>query len=189
MVASAPVISTVAKEDVKMLGSDIRYIKTGNIHLTKKGEYFFGSSIFIAGFAIPPLLLLAFLLLRREYIRRNSDLVLVKKRRASRLARKQLVMAEKSMKKNDKETFFENILSALYSYAANKMNIPLAELSKEKMVELLKEKNIPNEIISELVSILDQCEFARYAPVTQSENLHALYERTENIITKIEDAI
>ncbi|MDO8627760.1 MAG: BatD family protein, partial [Candidatus Diapherotrites archaeon] len=47
---SSPVISSVAKEDVKMIGSDIRYIKTGNIHLEKRGEYFFSSSIFIAGF-------------------------------------------------------------------------------------------------------------------------------------------
>ncbi|MBI4930244.1 MAG: protein BatD [Bacteroidetes bacterium] len=187
--ATMPSISSVVKEDVKMVGNDIRYIKTGDIILTKKGEYFFGSSGFIAGFGVPPLLFLVFLLLRREHIKRNSDLVLVKKRRASRIAKKQLAKAERSMKENDKENFFVNVLSALYNYTGNKMNIPVAELSKEKVVEVLKEKNVAEETIHELVTLLDECEFARYAPGLQSGNLNEVYSRAENIITKIEDAI
>ena len=186
---AAPVISSVAKEDVKLIGNDIRYIKTGDIQLTKRGEYFFGSPGFIAGFAGPPLLFLAFIFLRREHIRRNSDLVLVRKRTANRMAKKQLVQAEKSMKINDKENFFVNVLAALYSYAGNKMNIPVAELSKEKVVEMLKEKNIHEAEMNEFIKLMDECEFARYAPGSESGNLQNVYERAANIITKIEDAI
>jgi hypothetical protein len=186
---AAPVISSIAKEDVKLIGNDIRYIKTRDIYLTKRGEYFFGSPGFIAGFAVPPLLFLAFLFLRREHIRRNSDLVLVRKRTANRLAKKQLVQAEKSMKINDKENFFVNVLSALYSYAGNKMNIPVAELSKEKVVEMLKGKNVPEAEMNEFVKLMDECEFARYAPGLQSGNLQDVYDRAENTITKIEDAL
>lgn len=186
---SAPVISTVAKEDVKMFGSDIRYIKTGNIPLTRKGEYFFGSPIFIAGFAVPPILFLAFLFFRREHIKRNSNAAVVKKRKANRLARKQLAQARKSIQKQEHEIFFENILSALYNYFGNKFNILPAELSKEKIVEMLKERNIPEEIISEFVKQLDECEFARYAPGMQSGNTQEVYNRVENIIAKIEDMV
>lgn len=187
--ANLPSISTMTKEDVKMVGSDIRYIKTGDIALSKKGEYFFSSPGFIAGFGVPPLLFLAFLLLRREHIKRNSDLVLVKKRGASKVAKKHLAQAEKSMKANDKENFFVNVLSALYNYTEHKMNISTAEHSKEKVAEALKEKNVSEETISELVKLLDECEFARYAPGLQSGNLNDVYSRAENIITKIEDAI
>jgi hypothetical protein len=198
--ASVPVISSVAKEDVKVFGNDIRYIKTDKIDLDKKGECFYGSPLFISGFAIPPLLFLAFLFFRREHIRRNSDLAMVRKRGAGRIAKKQLVQAEKSMKINDKENFFVNVLSALYSYAGNKMNIPVAELSKEKVVELLKEKNVEEDAINELVKLLDECEFARYAPGLfalgtnpssggQSGDLQVVYDRATNIITKIENEI
>lgn len=184
-----PSMSSIAKEDIKMFGTDIRYIKTGNINLEKRGEYFFGSPLFIAGFGIPPILFLAFLFLRREYIRRNSDLVLVKKRNASRVAKKQLVQAEKFMKNNDKEKFFITILSALYNYTEYKMNISTAEHSKEKVIQELKEKNVSEETINELVILMDECEFARYAPASQSGSLEDVYKRAENIITKIEDAV
>jgi len=186
---STPVISSIAKEDVKLISNDIRYIKTGDIPLEKKGEYFFSSPAFIAGFAVPPLLFLAFLFVRREHIRRNSDMVLVRKRAANRIAKKQLVQAEKSMKVNDKESFFVNVLSALYSYAGNKMNIPVAELSKERVIDLLKKTNVPETEMNEFVKLLDECEFARYAPGLQSGNLQEVYSRAENIITKIENAI
>ena len=184
-----PMISNTAKEDVKMIGSDIRYIKTENINLEKSNEYFYGSPGFIAGFSVPPLLFLAFLFLRREHIRRNSDLIAVRKRRASGIAKKFLVLAEKSLKGNDKENFFVNVLSALYNYVGNKMNIPTSEQSKEKVIEMLNAKNASEETIRELVMLIDECEFARYAPGLQSGNLQDVYSRAENIINKIEDSI
>lgn len=187
--ASAPMLSTTTKEDVKLINNDIRFIKTNNSELSKKDEYFFGSLPFAAGFVLPPLLFCAFLFFRQEHIKRNSDLVLVKKRSANRLAKKQLAQAEHSMKLNDKENFFINILSALYTYAGNKMNIPVAELSKEKMIAILTEKHVPNQTISELVKLLDECEFARYAPGLQSGNLQEVYNRAANSITQIENSL
>lgn len=188
-IGTSPMVSSVAKEDVKMFSSDIRFIKTGDIELLKKDEYFFGSPLFIAGFSIPPILFLAFLFARREHIRRNSDLVAVRRRRASGIAKRYLALAEKSLKKNDKENFFANVLAALYNYVGNKMNIPAAEQSKEKAVEALKAKNISDETIAELVKLMDECEFARYAPGLQSGNLQEVYTRAETIINKIDDAI
>lgn len=187
--ANAPVISSVVKEDVKLVGSDIRYIKTEDIDLQKKDEHFFGSPLFIAGYSLSPLLFLAFLFVRREHIKRNSNVVLVKKRNASKIAQKQLAQAEKSMKANDKETFFINVLAALYSYAGNKMNIPAAEMSKEKAVETFRDQKISQAAIDEYVKLMDECEFARYAPGLQSGNLNEVYNRAESIITKIEDEI
>ena len=116
-------------------------------------------------------------------------MVQVKKRRASGIAKKQLALAEKSLKNNDKENFFINIIAALYNFIGNKMNIPTAEHSKEKIVTELKEKNVSEEIINELVKLMDECEFARYAPGLQSGNLQEVYNRAENIIYKIEDAV
>ena len=186
---TAPVISTVTKEDVKMISNDIRYIRTGDPQLSRTGEYFFGSPGFIAGFAFPPLLFLAFIFLRREQIKRNSNLVLVKKRTANKIAKKHLALAEKSMKANDKEYFFVNVLSALYSYAGNKMNIPVAEMSKEKVVESFQDKKVSEEARATYLKLLDECEFARYAPGSASGNLQEMYDRAADSISKIEDEI
>ncbi len=186
---ATPIASTVAKEDVKLLSNDIRYIKTGNNRLTKSEDYFFGTPLFWTGFVISPLLFLAFMLLRREHIKRNSNQILVKMRTANKLANKQLAKAKESMGTNDKETFFVNVLTALYDYAGNKMNIPVAELSKEKMVASFQNKNTSSETIAELVKLLDECEFARYAPGLQSGNLQEVYDRAAGIITKLESEV
>lgn len=183
-----PMIPSVAKEDVKVLNSDIRFIKT-NFSIKKKDKFFFNSPLFIAGFSVPPLLFLAFLIARREHIRRNSDLVAVRRRKASSIAKKYLSIAEKLMKKNDKENFFMNVLAALYNYLGNKMNIPASQQSRERVVDALKEKNIPDEIIHELIKLMDECEFVRYAPSLQSGNLEEVYTRAETIINKIENSL
>ena len=187
--SSSLLTPNTVKEDVKLLNNDIRYIKTGKIEFKKKEDYFFGSPLFIAGYAVSPLLFLAFLLLRREHIKRNSNLVLVKKRTANKMARRQLAQAEKSMKENNKEAFFVNVLSALYNYAGNKMNIPVADLSKEKIMEAFQQKNVSQSSIEEYIKLMDECEFARYAPGMQSGNLYDVYNMAENSITKIEDEI
>lgn len=184
----SPMIPSVAKEDVKILSTDIRFIKT-DFSIQKKDDLFFNSPLFIAGFSIPSLIFLAFLIARREYIRRNSDLVAVRRRKASGIAKKYLSIAEKFMKKNDKENFFMNILAALYNYLGNKMNIPASEQSREKVIDALKEKNIPAETIHELIKLMDECEFVRYAPGMQPENLQEVYQRAENIINKIENSL
>ena len=114
---------------------------------------------------------------------------MIKKRTAGRIAKKQLVQAEKSIAENKKEDFFINVLSALYNYAGNKMSIATSDLSKEKVTEFLKAKNTNEEIIKELVTLIDECEFARYAPGLQADNLQTVYNRAIHIITKIEDSL
>ncbi len=186
---STPLMSSSVKEDVKILANDIRYINTNPIIFSKKENYFFGSFVFIAGYIIPLLLCLAFILLRKIYLTKNSDTSMIKKRTAGRIAKKQLVQAEKSIAENKKEDFFINVLSALYNYAGNKMSIATSDLSKEKVTEFLKAKNTNEEIIKELVTLIDECEFARYAPGLQSDNLQTVYNRAIHIITKIEDSL
>ena len=186
---NTPLISQGTQGEVKILANDIRYIKTGKINFAEKDRYFFGSPLFIGGFAVSPLLFLAFIFLRREHIRRNSDLILVKKRKAGGIAKKFLALAEKSMKNDDKENFFANILAALYNYIEHKMNLPAAEHSKEKVIEVLQSKNVSEEMIAELVKLMDECEFARYAPGRQAGNLQEVYDRAANSINKIDNVL
>lgn len=182
-------MSGVTKEDVKMVGNDIRFIKTNTAPLMQEKKYFFGSPLFVIGFFVPPILFFAFLFFRSEHIKRNSDLVFVKRKGANRIAKKHLSQAEKSMASNNKEIFFENILSALYEYAGNKLNIPTATLTKENVVQELKAKNVPGGITSDFTKLIGECEFARYAPGLQSGDLQEVYNRVEKIITQIEDVI
>jgi hypothetical protein len=187
--ASASVFNPRSKEDVKILGNDIRYIKTNNIELKPNDNYFFGSGLFYLSLLSPILLFAGFIVVRRKNIEENKDVVAVKSRKATKMAKKRLVLAETHLKSNNKEPFYVEIFKALYGYISDKLNIPVADLSKDHIKEKLQQKNASEATIQQLITILDNCEYARYAPSTVSGDLNGIYNNTVELITKMESEI
>ena len=187
--ASANVYNQNSKEDVKVLGNDIRYIKTNNIVLKPKDNYFFGSSLFYLGLISPFFAFIGFIFIRRKSIDLNKDAVAVKSRKATKMAKKRLALAEGHLKSNDKEQFYIEIFKALYGYISDKLNLPAIDLSKEHISETLKAKSVNDSTIQQLMTTLDNCEYARYAPSTVSGDLNNIYTNTVELITKIENEI
>ncbi len=185
----ANVFNPRSKEDVKVLGNDIRYIKTNAIQLTPKENYFFGSGLFFIGLILPILLFVLFIFLIRKRREENKDVVAVKSRKATKMAKKQLLLAEKHLKSNNKEQFYVEIFKALYGYVSNKLNIPTANLNKETITDSLRIKGVSESTIQQLITTLDNCEFAHYAPSAVSGDLQNIYNNTVELITKIEHEI
>ncbi len=187
--AGANVFNPRSKEDVKVLGNDIRYIKTNNIKLMLGENYFFGSGLFYAGLISPLVLFICFVILVRKRREQNKDAVAVKSRRATKMAKKQLLLAEKHLSANNKELFYVEIFKALYGYIGNKLNIPTANLNKETITDSLRIKSVSEATIQQLLATLDNCEYAHYAPAAVSGDLKGIYDNTVQLITKIEDEI
>lgn len=186
---SATVVGgTNAKEDIKVLGNDIRYIKTSTT-LKEKESFFFGSTLFYISLISPLLCFIAFIFIRRKNIADNKDGVAVKSRKATKMARKRLSVAEQHLKSNNKELFYIEIFKALYGYISDKLNIPVADLNKEHISSTLKNRNVSEGTTEKLILTLDNCEFARYAPTSVSGDLNGIYNSTVELITKIEDEI
>lgn len=185
--ASAVTFNPKSKEDVKILGNDIRYIKTNGVNFAPMNDYFFGSPAFYLGITTPFLAFIGFIILRKKHITQNSDVVAVKSRKATKIAKKRLVVAEQHLKSSNKELFYSEVFKALFGYISDKFNIPLADLSKENITTMLATKNIGISTIQQLIEIIDKCEFARYAPSAVSDDLSTIYSSTVDVITKIED--
>jgi BatD DUF11 like domain len=177
------------KEDLKVLGNDIRYINKSKTALQPTDNYFFGSILFYAGIISPLFLFIGFLFLHRKNKEQNKDAIAVKSRKATKMAKKRLVVAETHLKSNNKELFYAEIFKALYGYISDKLNIPLADLSKEHISETLKTRNVSIVTIQQLLHTLDNCEYARYAPSAVSGDLQTIYNNTVELITKMEDEI
>jgi hypothetical protein len=187
--SSATVITNSNRqEDLKVLGNDIRYIKT-NSNLKPKDDYFFGSLLFYLGLISPLIAFIGFLFVRRKNIEQNKDAVAVKSRKATKMARKRLSIAEQHLKSNNKELFYIEIFKALYGYISDKLNIPVADLNKDHISETLKTKNVSEITIQQLITTLDNCEYARYAPSAVSGDLNSIYNNTVELITKIENEV
>lgn len=187
--ASATVISSFSKEDVKFIGKDIRFIKTNVFTPRIKGEVFFGTMNFYLGYIIPFVLFILAFVFNRKRIKENADVAKVKNKRANRVAMKRLKAASASLKAKQKEQFYDEILKALWGYTSDKLNLPLSDLNKENITEILQGKAVKQELTDEFLSILDTCEFARYAPSSGSSEMDELYSKTMETITKLEKSI
>lgn len=172
---------------VKETENDIRYIKKGEFELVKTETEFFNSGTHLALLLLPLLALTAGIVVRRNHIRNNSNLVLVRERKAAKLARKQLANAEKLMSQNKKDEFYTEILAAINSYLSNKLNIPVADLSKETVNQVLRQRNLTEELLTKLNTTIENGEYAKYAPGALSGDLKSVYNDTVTLITGLED--
>ena len=180
------VIAGRTKEDLKIIGQDILFIKDEYFRIHRIGKSFYGSTFFILIYLGSFGLFLLILIIRRKRIRRMQNIELLRNQRASKEARKRLREASGHMKKNETEAFYEAILKALVGYLINKLNIPVSELSKETTRMGLEKFNVDEAIITECLELADTCEMARYAPSSVEKQVEEVYSRSIRIIAKLE---
>ncbi len=173
------------KEDVRLLSKDIAYIRTGDVKLKRGNEGFYGSFGFYALLALGPLAFIAAIFYRRADRERNRDLVVVKSRKANKLAAKHLANARKQMQEGNRSAFYEAVYRGLYGYLSDKLNIPYAELNRENISQALSARGLDESLIARLDATLEQCEMARYAPVTAVTDQEML-DKAQDVITEIE---
>lgn len=178
-----------AQSQVKETENDIRYIKKGDFVLVKSETEFFNSFKHLFYLVLPVLLLVIGLIIRNSYIKNNSNLVLVRERKAAKMAQKQLQKAQKSMQENNKEEFYTESLTALNNYLSHKLNIPVADLSRDKIKSTLSSKQVDADTLLKLIDTLDQCEYAKYAPGAVSGDLQTVYSNTVSLVTNIEQQL
>ena len=186
---AATVFSGVSKEDVQYLGKDIRFIKSEPGKLIKPGKIISASKSFYTIYGAVFAAFLLILFLRREHVRRNSDLSLVRNRKAGKVAVKRLHAASVCLKNKQVDKFYEEILKALWGYLSDKLNIPVAELSRSNASAALILKGIDNEKISSLNNILDTCEFARFSPSASGTEAEKIYDGASQFIKSVENSI
>ncbi len=186
---SGPGITGFAREDIRVVGRDIRFIRTGSVIFMKRGSDPFGTFSFYLWFLVPLALFAGMVVIRRKSIRDRADMARMKNRRASRMARRRLKLAGKYLKHNEQQPFFEEVLKALWGYLSDKLLIPVADLNHEKAREALLEQKVPARLVERLMDIIGDCEYARYAPSSSMPEMSDIYNDTAGVITEIEQTI
>ncbi len=178
------------KESIKYLGtSEIRYINTKDMNTTPKDDFLFGSMAFYLWFIIPLVLFIIAYLFLRKLAEENSNIALVKKKKANKQALKRLATAKSFLDKEDLKSFYDETIKAITGFVGDKFNIPLAQQSKDALEEILKEKGLKEETISQFSKILDTCQFARFAPAAVKESPKEIYENAIALINSIEEEV
>jgi hypothetical protein len=174
------------RDEVKNLGSDIRFIKTTPGRLRKKESILLHSGwmlIYPAGI----LLLIGLFVTRSRRKQKLADTNYIRNRRARKLAVQRLKAARHLMASGDKG-FYEEILKACWGYLSDKFGVDMSELSRETIQENLRKQDLPEDLVSELWSLIDDCEFSRYAP-GEAADKNEIYKKAESILAWIEEKV
>jgi len=187
----APVVagnsSYVDKQDVKQIGKDIRFIQTERFNIAKEDEPVFGTLICWLLYLIPLLISLLLFIFFRKQAKENANIRLVKNKKANKIAQKRLKLAQKLLNEGNKDSFYEEVLKATWTYLSDKLSIPVASLTKERVGEELTAYKVDSAVINQFVEILNTCEFARFAPNSGQQEMGNLYDDTIQAISNLED--
>ncbi len=179
------VISYTHKEDIKQLGTDIRYIDVKSSAISRQPSTLRIQHVWL-WYVIPLLIAIVLLIVLRKQIKENADITRVRYKRANKVAKKRLKAAEKALKANDSNAFYAAIEKAAWTYLSDRLSIPMADLNKENIASLLAQKGVSDTLIADVKNVLSTAEFARYAPSTDHA-MDDLYKATTNLINNLED--
>ena len=180
-------VSSYSSEELKQLNQDIRYIKTDNTRLRAVDEFFFGSTFYWISLAVLLAVFISLFIIFRHRAIENANISKMRGKRANKVAVHRLRVADKLLKAGKQSEFYDEVLRALWGYVGDKLNMPVAQLSRENISQQFSERGVDEATLSQFLGALDECEYARYAPGDPRGNMNKVYDAAIQAIMKIED--
>ena len=178
----------LSKEEVRLLGEDIRFIKLGNPQLRAARVPFLFSGAYWGLLGLIVVLFVAVYASLRKRIRESQNLALVRGKRANKVAVQRFRAAKGYMEEQNRHAFYEEMLRALWGYMGDKFNIPVANLTKENVREELHKRGVSAEDSQRFTNIITQCDEAQYSPA-ESARMGDVYSEGVDLISRIEAVI
>lgn len=175
------------QQDVQQLNQDIRFIKKGDVDLHQPGDTFFGTWKCWVAYILPFLLFVIAMVLGRKQMKANANVAHLRGKKANKVALKRMKTAKKLLDAHDTGKFYDEVLRALWGYVGDKFNMSQESLNKENIEQSLTSRQVPDEQIQQFMKVLNDCEFARYAPGDVNENMENVYNSAISAISKMED--
>ena len=175
------------QQDVQQLNQDIRFIKKGDVDLHQPGDTFFGTWKCWAAYILPFLFFVIAMVLGRKQMKANANVAHLRGKKANKVALKRMKTAKKLLDAHDTGKFYDEVLRALWGYVGDKFNMSQESLNKENIEQSLTSRQVPDEQIQQFMKVLNDCEFARYAPGDVNENMENVYNSAISAISKMED--
>ncbi|OIQ29285.1 MAG: BatD protein [Bacteroidetes bacterium MedPE-SWsnd-G2] len=176
-------VNNTNKQRVIESGTQFAFIKTKTKFSSVKSKHFFQSTKFWASLILPLLAIPLAMVVRKKKAQRDADVDGNRIRKADKLARKFLSTSKKAL--GNKEAFYVALEKALHNYLKAKLHIETSEMSKERIEELLLKMNADASTVNDFVALLENCELARYTPITNVE-MQQDYDKSVQVISKID---
>lgn len=182
-------VSYNKREDVELLASDIRYIHQGDVSLHQPGDTLFGTLKYVLCYLIPLLVFVVLIVIFRKKATDSSNVAMMKHKKANKVAARRMKQAQALLRANKPSEFYEEVLKAMWGYVGDKLNIPVAELNKENVNEKLLQHGVSQETADAFLAVLNDCEFARYAPGDPAQTMDKIYMASVKVMSEMENMI
>ncbi|MCI0512231.1 BatD family protein [candidate division KSB1 bacterium] len=182
--------SGFSREEIKIIGQDIRYIQQHLPEFSPIGTYFYQKFSFII-LVIAPLIGLGVAIAYRQHRDKLSDdRAYARFRKASNLANQRLKNAKKVLNEATQKEFYAEVARALLSFVANKLNLDEAGMMSDQVTQLLESRRVPAKTIQQYLTCLQTCDYQRFAPATaRIEEMKQFYEQARVAITDLQKAL
>jgi hypothetical protein len=175
-----------AQQGIIKRGTDINYIKLSGSLKNQSRPLYQSAWIYLA-LLIPLGVNCGLLVYTNQRARLQQDLKGFRSRQAGKVAERRLAEAKRCLRKNDTSQFHAILESSITGYLSDKFNLPQIEITSQQIRRFMEERNIDSHLSEDVTTLLEECNFARYAPVqTDPSNLEALFEKARNAIVRIE---
>jgi hypothetical protein len=182
-------VTGFSREDVRLIGEDIRFIKLHQPSFRNYNIVLFGTPAYILALAIPLVLFVLLVILYRKHLQLRADVKRVRNRRARKVALKRLKQAARMLRENNTQEFYDEILNSAWGYLGDKLSIPLSDLSRNTIMETTAGEPELQTLLAELFEVLETCEAARYSPGYSGSEMDVVYEKVSRLIEAIEQKI
>lgn len=130
-------------------------------------------------------IVLVIIYMYRRHIRQMADVAGHRLARAGKVARRRLKAAKGFMDRGKSDQFYEEMLRAMWGYLSDKLTIPVSKLSRDNISAELSNYGADPDVIESIITILDDCEIARYTP-DSSSRMTEVYGRAADAISQLE---
>lgn len=137
-------------------------------------------------FILPIILIIVAIIIWHKRMKDNADIVSFLSRKAGKIAAKRLKKARSCINSNRSEQFYDEMLAAMWGYLGDKLKMPISELTRDNIKDVLSKANLSDNDIDSIITLLDECEFAKYSSNSGSQSMSNVYNSGGSIINSLE---
>jgi len=159
---------TVTPEGIKIIITDVRYIKT-DVRIRNEGQLLYRNPFFVIFNIFPALVFALSLVYKTKQDKLSKDIRYARFSRAYRNFNKKFKESQKLLDSQQISALYSLLSDVFVKYLADKLNLPPAGLILNTVVEKLRLMQIDIELIEQIKNLWQEFEFARFAPSQMEE--------------------
>lgn len=122
----------------------------------------------------------------RKWVTLRTDVAGWRTSRAMKTATKALQLLEKKAGNGDDGNFYGQLSAILRRYFTDKLGLDAATLTTQGICDTMEQKSIDAETITQLRTILETCDYARFAPAADKSQQQGHLQKATEILTQID---